>query len=196
MGLAFPISPATAPPSNVDYGIKEEHRSIGVSAAGADLYTSVMFESQQGRPSNTLGATDMLTGAFKVLIGQSTGWPGPYSTVHTSMTSFKNPGWIFASQVGAPDLMNQTPQGHNVLYAANYDTKQVCQIAHVRTWAGVRQGNKWGYWSEPHPNGSPDGHYVAFNSDWHNGDAVDVYIVDNAWHITDAQAKRLQTIGQ
>jgi len=193
-GLSFNVSD-TLPLANVDYGVKEEHRSIGKSKGGADIYTSVLFEAQKSgaaiRPSATLMAVDMLTGAWKVLIGQTTGWPGPFTTVHTSMVSANNPGWIYASQVGAPDIGNPNPQGHNVLYAANYDTGQVCQLTHVRTWAGVRQGNKFGYWGEPHPNGSSSGRFVAWNSDWHNSDTVDVYILDNTRHLTAAQAAKV-----
>lgn len=189
-GISFDIA-NVVPLANVDAGIKEEHRSIGKAASGADIYNAVQFEAQRGKPSATLISTDILTGAWRVLIGQSTGWPGPFSTVHESMVSLQNPGWIYSSQVGAPDYDSPTPQGMNVLYAANYDTRQVCQLLHLRTMAGTRPENKWGYWGEPHPNGSPTGKYVAWDSDWVNGDSVNVYILDNTWHITDAQIKRM-----
>jgi len=131
---------------------------------------------------------DLWTGQKKVIVGPATGYPYPPSTTHISTTSLQNPGWAAVSIVGDPS--GQTLLSQELLLA-NTDTSQVCRIGHNRTYAGVVDGAKWGYWSEPHNVLSPSGTRVLFASDWSNGDSVDSYVVELPGYVNDRVPPRV-----
>jgi hypothetical protein len=118
---------------------------------------------------------DLWTGVKKVIVGPATGYPYPPSSTHLSSISKGNPGWVAVSIVGDPAGQGLLDQE---LLLANTDTGAVCRIGHNRTYAGVVDGAKWGYWSEPHNVLSPSGTRVLFGSDWGNGSSVDTYVVE------------------
>ena len=137
------------------------HSNLGRSASGHDTLNTVQFD---GDPSliGTLVAVDLWTATQRVIVGPVTGYPYPPSTTHISTTSVANPGWAAVSIVGDPAAQNLLDQE---LLLANTDTSTVCRIGHHRSWAGVIDGAKWGYWSEPHNVLSPSGTRVLFGSD-------------------------------
>lgn len=154
-----------------------EHASLGRSAInGHDVYASAVYDAPSGTRDadevGTLVAHDMDTGARRVIIGIATGFPYPPSTTHISAIAHRRPGWVAVSVVGDPrrnDVLDSE------LLVANFDTGQVCRVAHHRSWA--REG-RWGYWAEPHVVISPTATRLLFGSDWDNGGSVDTYVVE------------------
>ena len=154
-----------------------EHASLGSSAAsGRDVYVSVVFDVARGGSEaadvGTLVAHDMETGGRRVIVGIATGFPYPPSGTHVSAIAHQRPGWAAASVVGDPRGRGVLD---NELLLANFDTGQVCRVAHHRSWA--REG-RWGYWAEPHVVISPTATRLLFASDWGNGRSVDSYVVE------------------
>jgi len=154
-----------------------EHSSLGRSTrVGHDFYASVVFDPPaDGREADEVGtlvAHDMETGARRVVIGISTGFPYPPSTTHLSAVAHRNPGWVAVSAVG-----NARGAGvlDNELLLGNVDTGEVCRVAHHRSFAGE---GRWGYWAEPHVVISPTATRLLFGSDWGNGRSVDTYVVE------------------
>ncbi len=150
------------------------HANLGASASGHDTFNTVAFDGAANE-IGTLVTIDLWTGAKRVIVGPATGYPYPPSSTHISSISKNNPGWAAVSVVGNPDGQGLLD---NELLLANTDTGAVCRIGHNRTFAGVVEGAKWGYWSEPHNVISPLGTRVLFGSDWSNGDSVDTYVVE------------------
>jgi hypothetical protein len=151
-----------------------EHSNLGRSASGHDTFNGVAFDD----PPDQIGSLvniDLWTGVKKVIVGPATGYPYPPSSTHFSSISKNNPGWVAVSIVGDPAGQGVLDQE---LLLANTDTGVVCRIGHDRTYAGVVDGAKWGYWSEPHNVLSPSGTRVLFGSDWSNGNSVDTYVVE------------------
>ena len=69
------------------------HASIGRSALGYDSYNAVAFDDAI---NGTLVSHNMMTGAKKVIVGPSTGYPYPPSGTHVSAIATQNPGWVAA----------------------------------------------------------------------------------------------------
>jgi hypothetical protein len=164
-----------------------EHSNLGRSISGHDTFNIVAFD---GNPDEigTLVTVDLWTGIKKVIVGPVTGYPYPPSTTHISSSSIQNPGWVAVSAVGDPAGQSLLDQE---LLLANTDTSSVCRIGHHRSWAGVVDESKWGYWSEPHNVISPSGTRVLFGSDWGNGDSVDAYVVELPGYVNNRVAPRV-----
>ena len=147
----------------------DEHSSLGLNASG-DTHNAVSFDDAV---NGNLLTRSLSTGAVKVIIGPSAGYPGyPRTGTHISGNATKVSGWVAESIVG--DTSGKGLLDQEILLA-NTNTGAVCQVAHHRSFAG--DGN-WGYWAEPHANLSPSGTRIVFASDWGNGTTVDTYVVE------------------
>ena len=179
----YRLQPLYVLPVNDPYN----HSNLGRSVSGHDTLNTVQFDGDANL-IGTLIAVDLWTATQKVIVGPVTGYPYPPSTTHISTTSVSNPGWAAVSVVGDPAGRNLLDQE---LLLANTDTSSVCRIGHHRSWAGVVDGAKWGYWSEPHNVLSPSGTRVLFGSDWGNGDSVDSYVVELPGYVNDRVAPKV-----
>jgi len=160
-------------------GNVSEHSSLGTMHDGSDGYFATAFDADpSGRCGTGIGSLvvhSASTGACRVLVGPSNGYPYTPSGTHPSALSFKNPGWVAVSSIG------YATRGDTVLeqelYLANTDpaAPTVCRIAHHR--ATGRKGSI-GYFAEPHPVLSPTGTRILFSSDWSDSGTVDVYVVE------------------
>jgi hypothetical protein len=140
------------------------------------VYASVVFDPPGGgsvaADAGTLVVHDMETGGRRVVVGIATGFPYPPSGTHVSGVAHRRPGWVAVSVVGDP-RRNDVLDGE--LLVANFDTGEVCRVAHHRSFAGE---GRWGYWAEPHVVISPTSTRLLFGSDWGNGGSVDSYVVE------------------
>ena len=161
-----------------------EHACIGRSASGNDTYNAVAF---QDSIPGTLVSYTLNTGARKVIIGPSTGWPYPPAGTHISAIATKNPGWAAVSIVGDPTHTGLLSQE---VVLANTDSRQVCRVGHHRSWAGE---GRWGYWAEPHNVISPSGTRVLFGSDWGNGNSVDTYVIELPGYVSNRAPANVAT---
>lgn len=146
-----------------------EHAAMA-SSPGLDHYVQVGFDFPN--PEGTLISYNMATGQPTVIVGLENGWPYPKGDTHPSMGALNGSGWVAVSGVG---LGHGQTVLDNELILANVGTGEVCRVAHLRTLA---DNGVWGYWSEPHPQISPDGYRVLFTSDWMGSNTVDTYVVD------------------
>jgi hypothetical protein len=154
-----------------------EHASLSRSAInGHDVYASVVFDPPGGgseaADAGTLVVHDMETGGRRVVVGIATGFPYPPGGTHVSAVAHRRPGWVAVSVVGDP-RRNDVLDGE--MLVANFDTGEVCRVAHHRSFAGE---GRWGYWAEPHVVISPTATRLLFGSDWGNGGSVDTYVVE------------------
>jgi hypothetical protein len=146
-----------------------EHGDLGRNAAGEDYFASVQFD---GRVVGTLVTENLQTGAVRVVVGPSTGYPYPPSGTHVSAIAMRRPGWVAVSVTGHASGQKLLD---SELLVANVDTGQVCRVGHHRS-TGSDGPN--GYWAEPHVNISPSGTRLLFGSDWGSGTAVDSYVLE------------------
>lgn len=146
------------------------HANMGHATAGWDTWLSVNFDSPK---QGSLVSYRLDTGEARVIIGAENGYPYPPSTTHISGMAVRAYGWAAVGIVGSHT--GQTLLDNEILLA-NFETGEVCRVAHARTFAGSMGGEPWGYWSETHVNLSPDGSRVAWGSDWMGGDRVDTYV--------------------
>jgi hypothetical protein len=152
------------------------HASLGRYASGNDTYNAVTFDpGPKGTPVGTLVTYDMTTGAAKVVVGPSTGYPYPPSGTHVAALAYKQPGWIFLSIVG--DTAGQGVLDQE-LVVADTNTSTVCRIGHHRSYGKNNTSIGDSYWAEPHVIPSPSGTRALFGSDWGNGPSVDTYVVE------------------
>ena len=152
------------------------HASLGRYSNGNDTYNAVTFDpGPKGSGVGTLVTFDMTTGAGKVVVGPSTGYPYPPSGTHVSALAYKQPGWVFLSVVGDP-----SGQGvlDNELLIADTNSGKVCRIAHHRSYGKNNTKLDDAYWAEPHVVPSPSGTRALFGSDWGDGPSVDTYVVE------------------
>lgn len=152
-----------------------EHGVLG-SADGADHFFSVQFGSN-GSPPGNLIASNLETGATRVIVGQATGYPYPGTGTHISGAAYRKPGWVSVTVTGNP--AGQTVLHQEVLLANTNSGGTVCRVAHHRS-CGTRTeicGTK-GYWAEPHGSISPSGTRILFASDWGGESVVETYVVE------------------
>lgn len=149
-----------------------EHASLGKYANGDDAFFGVQFDAVEG----SIVGVNLNTGAVKVHVGPSTGWPYPPSDTHVSALSIANPGWVVVSSVGGltGGKLGQSVLANELVYT-NVDTGSTCRIGHHRTAADEGPN---GYFAEPHPVPSPSGTRVAFSSDWFGTGGAEVYVVE------------------
>jgi hypothetical protein len=164
----------------LDLGNPADHASQGRLATGHDTYDTVAFDPGPGGSGiGSLVVFDMATGASRVLVGPSTGYPYPPSGTHVSSVAYRNPGWSFVSVVG-------NPQGQGVLdneiVVADANTGRVCRAAHHRSFGRNNTRLADAYWAEPHAVPSPSGTRVLFASDWGNQATVDTYVLELPAH--------------
>ena len=176
-----------------DGSYKPEHAVLGQTANGVDAFYSVIYEPVEngcdGDANGGVGALtayDMETGRCRVLIGQSNGYGYPVSSTHPSALSYKNPGWVALSSVGAQSQTGLLSSGEAVpilfseIYLANADpaNAQVYRLAHHRSFGKGAGGDYAAYFGEPHPVISPSGTRILFGSDWYDSGSVDTYVIE------------------
>jgi hypothetical protein len=157
-----------------------DHASQGRLATGHDTYNTVAFDpGPQGSGVGSLVTFDMATGASRVIVGPSTGFPYPPSGTHVSSVSYRNPGWSFVSVVGNPQGQGVL---HNEIVLADANSGRVCRVAHHRSFGRNNTRIIPPYWAEPHVVPSPSGTRVLFASDWGNQATVDTYMLELPAH--------------
>ena len=181
--------------SNGSY--KPEHASLGQTVDAQDAFYSVIFDavdnSCEGSISNGVGfltSYNMETGQCRVLVGKENGYPYPHSGTHPSALSYKNPGLVAVSSIGAGGQLNEAFKGEdtvlpllNEIFVVNSDpdNPQVCRAAHARTYGkAASSGGYAPYFGEPHPVISPSGTRVLFGSDWYDSGSVDSFVIELA----------------
>lgn len=138
---------------------------------GHDTLNAVAFD---GADVGSLVQHDMVTGATRVIVGPSTGYPYPPSGEHVTGMSFKRNGLVVVSVKGN---LNGSGLLDSELLLVDTDlatnpSGEVCRIGHHRTASDD-------YWAEPHPVLSPSGTRLLFGSSWGNtGVIVDSYVVE------------------
>lgn len=164
-----------------------EHTNNGQLANGHDTFNTVIFDPPAGGADNdyvgTLTTYDLTDASWRVIIGPKTGYPYPYDT-HVSAMTTKNPGWVVISSADVGSL--PTPTGHDLLALelvyADTNTGRVCRVAHHRAWGKLNTTlTSFGtdpYFAEAHSVPSPSGTRIVFASDWNNGNTVDAYVVE------------------
>ena len=155
----------------LNLGNSGEHASMTKLSNGQDTFNLVDFDSAL---NGTLVQHNMVTGAVRVLVGPSTGYPYPPSGTHISGMSFKRTGLVAVSVKG--NFNGQGVLDSELLLAdtdpATNPSGEVCRIGHHRTASDD-------YWAEPHPVLSPSGTRLLFGSSWGNtGVIVDSYVVE------------------
>jgi hypothetical protein len=153
-----------------------EHASLGRLASGEDAHHAVAFDpGPLGSGVGSLVTSSLQTGASRVIVGPSTGYPYPPSGTHVSALAYRQPGWTFLSIVGDP-----AGQGvlDNELVIADTNTGRVCRAAHHRSWGRNNTQLADPYWAEPQVVPSPRGTRAVFASDWGNGPTVDAYVLE------------------
>ncbi|GIK82805.1 MAG: hypothetical protein BroJett024_39100 [Alphaproteobacteria bacterium] len=161
-----------------------EHGSLGRLASGHDIFYSVQFDSgpvaaRAGKDnSGTLVAHDMWDGSWRVIIGQSQGYPYPPSGTHISAVAHKNPGWVAVSVIGdlSGGKLGQGVLESEIILADTNPGGAVCRVAHHRSCGG--NCGTIGYFAEPHVVISPSGTRMIFGSDWGGGKTADTYVVE------------------
>lgn len=172
---------------------KPEHATFGQSAEGEDTYYTVVYNPPEqgcdGDAGDGIGALvdhNMVTGACRVLIGESNGYGYPLSGVHHSALAPQQPGRVAVSNIGYGQFQffdNEKPAplltSEIVLAVTESHDAKVYRLAHARTYGKeAQQGGYEGYFGEPHPVLSPSGTRVLFGSDWYDSAAVDTYVID------------------
>ena len=176
---------------------KPEHAVLGQTSGGQDAFYSVIYnrvaDGCEGDANGGVGALtayNMETGQCRVLVGMSNGYGYPVSSTHPSALSYKNPGWVAVSSVGAQSQTGLIDSGEKVptlfseIYLANEDPNnpQVCRVAHHRSFGKGASGDYTAYFGEPHPVLSPSGTRILFGSDWNNSGSVDTYVIELPAH--------------
>lgn len=159
-----------------------EHASLGRLVNGDDAYHAVAFDpGPLGSGVGSLVSHNMRTGASRVVVGPSTGYPYPPSGTHVSGMAYRQPGWVFLSVIGDPAGRGVLD---NELLVADTTTGRVCRAAHHRSWGRENTRLAEPYWAEPHVVPSPSGTRAVFASDWGNGGTVDTYVLELPAHRT------------
>ncbi len=153
-----------------------EHGSLGMQD-GRDTFFSVQFDAPL---EGSLVASDMTTGASRVLIGPATGYPYPPSGTHMSALAYRNPGWLALSIVGDArnGKMGQGLLENEILLVNTNQGGKTCRLAHHRSCGGSGACGNLGYWAEPHVVISPTGTRLLFGSDWGGERTVDTYVIE------------------
>ena len=179
--------------SNGSY--KPEHASLGQTHDARDAFYSVIYDATEngceGSVSSGVGfltSYNMETGQCRVLVGKEQGYPYPHSGTHPSALSYKNPGLVAVSSIGARSQLDEAFKGEepapallNEIFVVNEDpdNPQVCRAAHARTYGkSASNGGYAGYFGEPHPVISPSGTRILFGSDWYDSGQVDTFVVE------------------
>lgn len=156
----------------------EEHSDMLRNAAGADIIAGVQYDGPSG--SGTLMVGNLATGAVSTIIGEATGDPYPPSGTLVSGRAYQNPGWVAVATTGNgldPATPDPTYLEQEVLLA-NVDTKQVCRIAHHRSFGYDADSADQNYWAQPNVVMSPSGTRILFPSDWYGGPTIDTYVIE------------------
>lgn len=176
--------PATVRDTNLnvirtlDIASADEHGALSMLSNGNDTWNTVAFDSgPAGSGTGSLVQFNMKTGAVRVLVGESTGYPYPPSGTHVGATAFHRTGLVAVSI--KDDLKGDSLLDTELLYvdtdAATNPKAAVCRVGHHRTTSDD-------YWAEPHPVMSPSGTRILFSSSWGDSRAgsevVNVYVVE------------------
>lgn len=156
----------------------EEHSDMLRNAAGDDLVAGVQYDGPSG--SGTLMVANLTTGAVSTIIGDATGDPYPPTGTLVSGRASKNPGWVALAATGN-GLNASNPDDtylEQEILLANVDTKQVCRVAHHRSFGYDADSNDQNYWAQPNVVASPSGTRILFPSDWYGGSTVDTYVIE------------------
>lgn len=161
----------------VDLGLgnSSEHASIGQLANGLQKYFCVQFNPGPNSPVGTLMMHDMQDGSYKVLVGESNGYPYPPSGTHICALATKAPGWVAVSIIGFDEDGQDVLDNEILLVNANEGEERVYRVAHHRS---RRNNSPFGYWAEPHVVISPTGTRILFGSDWHEDTSVETFVVE------------------
>lgn len=162
----------------LDLASGDEHGAMSMLANGDDTWNAVAFDSgPNGSGTGSVVQHNMVTGAARVLVGESKGYPYPPSGTHVGATAFHRTGLLAVSV--KDDMRGDSLLDDELLYIdsdpATNPAGAVCRVGHHRTTAES-------YWAEPHPAISPSGTRILFSSSW--GDArddspvVNVYVVE------------------
>lgn len=162
----------------LDMASADEHGALSMLSNGNDTWNAVAFDAgPSGSGTGTLVQFNMVTGATRVLVGQSNGYPYPPSGTHVGATAFHRTGLVAVSI--KDDRKGDSLLDTEMLYVdtdpATNPKAAVCRVGHHRTTSDD-------YWAEPHPSISPSGTRILFSSSWGDsrtsGEVVNVYVVE------------------
>lgn len=162
----------------LDMASGDEHGGLSMLSNGDDTWNAVAFDSgPNGSGTGTLVQHNMVTGAARVIVGQSTGYPYPPSGTHVGSTAFHRSGLLAVSI--KDDMQGDSLLDDELLYVdtdpVTNPSGAVCRVGHHRTTSDD-------YWAEPHPSISPSGTRILFSSSWGDSrggsEVVDVYVVE------------------
>ncbi len=162
----------------LDMASADEHGALSMLSNGNDTWNAVAFDAgPAGSGSGTLVQFNMVTGAVRVLVGQSNGYPYPPSGTHVGATAFHRTGLVAVSI--KDDRKGDSLLDTELLFVdtdpATNPKAAVCRVGHHRTTSDD-------YWAEPHPSISPSGTRILFSSSWGDSRAgseiVNVYVVE------------------
>ncbi|HML50544.1 MAG TPA: hypothetical protein PKD84_03915 [Propionicimonas sp.] len=156
----------------------EEHSDMLRNAAGDDLVAGVQYDGPSG--SGTLMVANLDTGAVSTIIGESQGDPYPPTGTLVSGRAYRNPGWVALAATGnGLDSVSPDPTYlEQEVLLANVDTKQVCRVAHHRSFGYDANSSDQNYWAQPNVVMSPSGTRILFPSDWYGGATIDTYVIE------------------
>lgn len=162
----------------LDMASADEHGALSMLANGNDTWNTVAFDAgPAGSGTGSLVQFNLNTGASRVLVGQSTGYPYPPSGTHVGATAFHRTGLVAVSI--KDDKKGDSLLDTELLFvdtdAVTNPKAAVCRVGHHRTTSDD-------YWAEPHPVLSPSGTRILFSSSWGDSRAgsevVNVYVVE------------------
>ncbi len=158
----------------LDLASGNEHGALSMLANGDDTWNAVEFDDAPR--GGTLVQHNMRTGARRVIVGQSTGYPYAPSGTHHGGTAFYRSGLVAVSikDDSAGDSLLDTEMLYVDTDPETNPANKVCRVGHHRTTADT-------YWAEPHPSISPSGTRIMFSSSWGTVEPdyyVDVYIIE------------------
>ncbi len=162
----------------IDIASADEHGALSMLSNGHDTWNAVAFDSgPNGSGTGTLVQFNLNTGATRVIVGESNGYPYPPSGTHVGATAFHRTGLVAVSI--KDDLKGDSLLDNELLFVdtdlVTNPKSAVCRVGHHRTKSDD-------YWAEPHPVMSPSGTRILFSSSWgdsrSSGEVVNVYVVE------------------
>lgn len=176
--------PATVRDANMnllrtlDLASGNEHGALSMLANGEDSWNAVAFEpGPAGSGIGSLVQHNLVTGAARVLVGPSRGYPYPPSGTHVGATAFHRTGLVAVSV--KDDRRGDSLLDTELLFvdtdAQTNPAASICRVGHHRSMSDS-------YWAEPHPAISPSGTRILFSSSWGDtrnpGAVVNAYVLE------------------
>ncbi|MGH9337837.1 MAG: hypothetical protein ACRD21_29135, partial [Vicinamibacteria bacterium] len=174
-----------------------QHMSMGLAENDGrefDFYVTLYNEGGHGENSALVSIvleTGQIEGSY---LAEANGYPYPPSGIHHSAISYRQPGYVWTSIIGAQSEVDPSQtDGQSILgseiLVTDITSGRVGRVGHHRSRRGLNPvyNPKFNdYWQEPHISASPTGCRAVFGSDWSAGPQaqtppqpkVDTYVVE------------------